>query len=98
MATYSALENGSPRYSISVPASLPTINYFSAATPDLGIAVGNIYSSEVSLVITAKSNDGSSSYGTMTLPAQGKRAKLLSEIIPDLPQDFVGTVSINAED
>ena len=98
VATYSALENGSPRYSISVPASLPTINYFSAATPDLGIAVGNIYSSEVSIVITAKSNDGSSSYGTMTLPAQGKRAKLLSEIIPDLPQDFVGTVSINAED
>ena len=30
VATYSALENGSPRYSISVPASLPTIYYFSA--------------------------------------------------------------------
>ena len=40
VATYSALENGSPRYSISVPASLPTTGYFSAATPDLGIAVG----------------------------------------------------------
>ena len=33
----------------------------------------------------------------MTLPAQGKRAKHLSEIIPDLPQDFVGTVSIGAD-
>ena len=25
------------------------------------------------------------------------RAKLLSEVIPDLPRDFVGTVSIGAE-
>ena len=67
VATYSALENGSPRYSISVPASLPTIHYFSAATPDLGLAVGNIYSSEVSIVIGATSNNGSSFHGNMTL-------------------------------
>ena len=34
----------------------------------------------------------------MTLPAQGHRAKILSEVIPDLPRrDFVGTVSISAE-
>ena len=97
VATYSALENGSPRYSISVPASLPTIYYFSAATPGLGLAVGNIYSSEVSIVLWAESNDGSSFHGYMTLPAHGQRAKLLSEVIPDLPRDFVGTVSISAE-
>ena len=97
VATYSALENGSPRYSISVPASLPTIHYFSAATPDLGLAVGNIYSSEVSIVIRAESNNGSSFHGNMTLPAHGQRAKILSEVIPDLPRDFVGTVSIGAE-
>ena len=97
VATYSALENGSPRYSISVPASLPTIHYFSAATPDLGLAVGNIYSSEVSIVIGAESNNGSSFHGNMTLPAQGHRAKILSEVIPDLPRDFVGTVSIETK-
>ena len=97
VATYSALENGSPRYSISVPASLPTIHYFSAATPGLGLAVGNIYSSEVSIVIRAESNNGSSFHGNMTLPAHGQRAKILSEVIPDLPRDFVGTVSISAE-
>ena len=97
VATYSALENGSPRYSISVPASLPTIHYFSAATPDLGLAVGNIYSSEVSIVIRAESNNGSSFHGHMTLPAHGQRAKILNEVIPDLPRDFVGTVSIGAE-
>ena len=97
VATYSALENGSPRYSISVPASLPTIHYFSAATPDLGLAVGNIYSSEVSIVIRAESNNGSSFHGHMTLPAHGHRAKILNEVIPDLPRDFVGTVSISAE-
>ena len=97
VATYSALENGSPRYSISVPASLPTIHYFSAATPDLGLAVGNIYSSEVSIVIGAESNNGSSFHGNMTLPAQGHRAKILSEVIPDFPRDFVGTVSIEAK-
>ena len=96
VATYSALENGSPRYSISVPASLPTIHYFSAATPDLGLAVGNIYSSEMSIVITATSNDGSSFHGNMTLPAHGHRGKHLSEVIPDLPRDFVGTISIAA--
>ena len=97
VATYSALENGSPRYSISVPASLPTIHYFSAATPDLGLALGNIYSSEVSIVIRAESNNGSSFHGNMTLPAHGHRAKILNEVIPDLPRDFVGTVSISAE-
>ena len=97
VATYSALENGSPRYSISVPASLPTIHYFSAATPDLGLAVGNIYSSEVSIGIWATSNDGSSFHGNMTLPPHGQRAKILSEVIPDLPRGFVGTVSIIAE-
>ena len=97
VATYSALENGSPRYSISVPASLPTIHYFSAATPDLGLAVGNIYSSEVPIVIRAESNNGPSFHGNMTLPAHGQRAKILSEVIPDLPRDFFGTVSISAE-
>ena len=97
VATYSALENGSPRYSISVPASLPTIHYFSVATPDLGLAVGNIYSSEVSIVIRATSNDGSSFHGNITLPAHGHRAKHLSEVIPDLPRGFVGTVSIGAD-
>ena len=97
VATYRLLENGVPRYAVSVPAALPTNHYFSAATPDLGIAAGNIYTSEVSVFIAAESNDGSSSYGTMTLPALGKRAKLLSEIIPDLPQGFVGTVSIYSE-
>ena len=97
VATYRLLENGVPRYAVSVPAGLPTNHYFSAATPDLGIAVGNIYTSEVSVFIKAESNDGSSSYGTMTLPALGKRAKLLSEIVPDLPQGFVGTVSIYSE-
>ena len=97
VATYRLLENGVPRYAVSVPAGLPTNHYFSAATPDLGIAVGNIYTSEVSVFIKAESNDGSLSYGTMTLPALGKRAKLLSEIVPDLPQGFVGTVSIYSE-
>ena len=97
VATYSALENGSPRYSISVPASLPTIHYFSAATPDLGLALGNIYPSEVSIVITATSNDGRSFHGDMTLPANVHRAKLLKEVLPGLPRDFVGTVSISAE-
>ena len=97
VATYRLLENGVPRYAVSVPAGLPTNHYFSAATPDLGIAVGNIYTSEVSVFIKAESNDGSLSYGTMTLPALGKRAKLLSEIVPDLPQGFVGTVSIDSE-
>ena len=65
VATYRLLENGVPRYAVSVPAALPTNHYFSAATPDLGIAVGNIYTSEVSVFITAESNDGSSSYGTI---------------------------------
>ena len=96
VATYSALENGSPRYSISVPASLPTRYYFSAATPDLGLAVGNIYPSEVSIIITATSNDGRSFHGDMTLPANGHRAKLLKEVLPGLPRDFVGTISIAA--
>ena len=43
------------------------------------------------------SNNGSSFHGNMTLPAHGHRAKILSEVIPDLPRDFVGTVSIGAE-
>ena len=98
-ATYSSMdEAGNVLYSVSVPASLPAPQYFSAATPDLGVAVANIYNSEqvVRVVALQKDTDGLFFTGSVHLPSFGHSAKLLSEIIPDLPGDFTGSVLIQA--
>ena len=98
-ATYSSMdEAGNVRYSVSVPASLPAPQYFSAATPGLGVAVANIYNSEqvVQVVALQKDTDGLFFTGSVRLPSLGHSAKLLSEIIPDLPGDFTGSVLIQA--
>ena len=97
-ATYSSMdEAGNVLYSVSVPASLPAPQYFSSATPDLGVALVNIYSFEQSMQIAALPNDGGNPFhGSVQLPGFGHSAKLLSEIIPDLPGDFTGSVLIQA--
>ena len=99
VATYHRLkDDGDPQYAISVPATLPTVQYFSSATPSLGIAIANIYSSSRDINVVAVPNDGGSSFfGNITLSGNGQQAKLLSGLIPDLPVDFSGTVLITGE-
>ena len=98
-ATYSSMdEAGNVSYSVSAPAVLPAPQYFSTGTPDLGIAVANIYDSEqvVRVVALQKDTDGFWFTGSVRLPSYGHSAKLLSEIIPGLPSNFFGSVQIQA--
>src|SRR2546428_10786287 len=54
VVTYRFLQNGVEISEISVPGTVPTQNYFSAANASLGIAMCNVYSSgTVSVVVTA---------------------------------------------
>ena len=94
-ATYSWAPGGVPMYSVSVPATSATLEYFSAATPGLGLALGNIYDEDLTLTISAESDSGTHS-GTITLPPNGHKAKLLRELVPILPTDFLGTLRVSA--
>ena len=97
VATYRFIRDGALQFEVSVPGTLPTISYFSSATPSLGIAVGNAYNNlSISLRLLAIGNGGSFS-GNFTLPPRGHRALFLADAIPGLPQDFQGTVRITEE-
>ena len=98
VATYSLMgANGNPIYSVSVPAAPPALQYFSAATPELGIGIANIYESEIGISVIAVPNEGSSFGGNLELPPNGHTAKLLSEIIPELPDSFRGSVLLRGQ-
>ena len=98
LATYSWAPDGVPLSSVSVPATVPTVRYFSPGTPNLGIAVGNVYhDSELTVSVTAHGNDGASYSETLSLPAKGHSARLLKDVIPNLPTDFAGTVHMHAD-
>ena len=96
-ATYSFAPSGVPVYSVTVPATSATIEYFSAATPNLGLALGNIYNEDLTLTVTAESDSAGKRSTTIALPPGGHTAKILWELIPSLPRDFLGTLRVSAD-
>src|SRR5436190_6436299 len=95
VATYRFIQNGIPSSEVSVPSTRPTIAYFSPATAVLGIAVGNVYTSSLTLQVSAQSNTGVKYSGSMTVPALGHRSMNLKEIIPSIPSNFSATVTLS---
>ena len=94
VATYQLLQNGQPLFAISVVGRIPTVLYTSPAMARTGIAVGNIYDETRTLRFIAEGNDGSEFMGTLAVPPSGHRGLHLNEAIPELPGDFVGTLTI----
>ena len=74
VATYGLVSQSQALSEVSVPASLPTKAYFSAATATLGIALVNAEGSSSSVTITANGNDGSEQAVTRTIPPWGHEA------------------------
>ena len=97
IATYRLVENGVSRSEITVPATLPTIQYFSAANAFLGIAVANTNFETISVQITARDNSGSTATGELTIPPAGHVALNLREAIPSLAPNFIGTVTLESD-
>jgi hypothetical protein len=94
VATYRFLKNGDEAYEVSVPGTEPTVSYFSAANAPLGIAVANQYSSPLTVQVAAHANTGADYTGSIVLPGLGHRSASLSDLIPSIPQNFLGTVSL----
>ena len=87
--------NGVPQVEISAAATLPSTQYFSPATRDLGVAIVNIYNSSKSFQITALDSNGVPAGTTVVnLAAWEHQSFNLSERIPSLAADFAGSVKI----
>jgi len=87
--------NGVPQAEISAASTLPSTQYVSPATRDLGIAIVNIYDVPKSFLITALDSNGVT-VGTsaVSLAARAHASFDLSNRIPSLPASFTGSVKI----
>jgi hypothetical protein len=87
--------NGVPQAEISAAATLPSEQYVSPATRDLGVAMVNLYDASKSFQITALDSNGIT-VGTsaVNLAAHQHLSFNLSDRIPSLPASFTGSVKI----
>lgn len=87
--------NGVPQAEISAAATLPSHQYFSPATRELGVAIVNIYNSPRSFQITALDSNGvTAGSSVVNLAAREHVSFDLSDRIPRLSASFTGSVGI----
>jgi len=87
--------NGVPQAEISAAATLPSHQYFSPATRDLGIAIVNIYNSSKTFQITALDSNGVTAGTSVVSLAPREHVSFdLSDRIPSLPVSFTGSIRI----
>jgi hypothetical protein len=87
--------NGIPQAEISAAATLPSQQYVSPATRDLGIAIVNIYNTSKSFQITALNSSGvTAGTAVVNLAAREHVSFDLSDRIPGLPPTFTGSIRI----
>lgn len=87
--------NGIPQAEISAPATLPSQQYVSPATRDLGIAIVNIYNSSKSFQITALDSSGvTAGTSVVNLAARQHLSFDLIDRIPGLSSTFTGSIRI----
>jgi len=90
---YSA--NGVPQVEVSAPATLPSGQYLSPATHDLGIALVNIYSVQRTFAINAFDSSGSfKGSNTVSLGPLSHTSLTLGQLIPAISTAFSGSVQI----
>lgn len=88
---------GRPNVEVTAHGALPTLNYMSTATPQVGVALANPWDSALTVNISLRDRDGYDLIsGPLTLPALAHRAFNLSSLIRGMPADFVGTLLIEA--
>ena len=98
VATYSRTVDSRPVFALSVPAVLTGIAHTYSATRSTGIALRNPYGgdTELTVVVQAFGNGRLESLGFVVLPPRGHRSFSLWEEMPELPQDFSGTVRLSS--
>lgn len=87
--------NGVPQVEISAPASLPSVRYRSIANRSLGVALGNVFNSPITVVLRAF-DAGGNNVGSrnITLCALCHTSFNLSSFSEDFPRDFEGMIEI----
>src|SRR5579872_5664473 len=92
---FTRIMNGVPQAEISALATLPSTQYLSPATRDLGIAIVNISSSPKSFLITALDSNGiTAGTSVVNLASREHQSFDLSNRIPSLPSSFSGSIKI----
>ena len=87
--------NGVAQAEVSAPATLPSSQYFSPATHDLGVALVNIYGVSRSFRVTAIDPNGVLvGSNTVNLGPLEHTSFNLPQLIPNLPTGFTGSVQI----
>jgi len=92
---FKRIMNGVPQAEISAAATLPSQQYVSPATRDLGVAIVNIYNSPKNFLITALDSNGVQvGSSPLSLAPLQHLSFTLSNQIPSLPAGFTGSVRI----
>jgi hypothetical protein len=83
---------------LSAPPTLPTSQYLSLATRDLGVALANISGTAKSYQVTAINSSGTNLASTLIgVPGLGHYSFNLSQVLPGLPADFSGSIVITPQ-
>ncbi len=92
---FTRIMNGVPQAEISAAATLPSQQYVSPATSNLGVAIVNIYNSPKNFLITALDSNGVQvGSSSLSLEPLQHLSFTLSNQIPSLPAGFTGSVRI----
>ena len=90
-------QNGTAKVEITAEPTLPSTGYRAVATPQVGVAVANPYSSPLATTVTVYGDSGQTLGQTpLTIAANGHTALNLSQI-PGLPTSFTGSVRITPQ-
>lgn len=93
---FRSIANGVAQVEVSAPATLPSSQYFSPATYDLGIALVNIYSVSRSFRVTAVDSNGVAvGTNTVSLGPLEHKSFNLPQLIPNLAPGFNGSIQIS---
>ena len=88
--------NGVPEQGVSALATEASTFFRSPASFQTGVAIANIYSSPISVTVSAlDANGGSVANTTLTLPALGHTSFSVSQVFPGLGSTFRGTITIS---
>ncbi len=89
------LNNGAAQLEITAEPTLPSFGYRSVATPQVGIAVANIYNSALPVLVTVYDGSGNNlGQGSLTVPPLGHSSFNLNQVVANLPASFTGNVFI----
>lgn len=91
------LQNGTAKLEITASPTLPSQAYRSLATPQVGLAVANVYSAPMTAILTVYGNTGQTlGQGSITIPGNGHTSFNLSQV-PNVPSTFTGNVVITPQ-